>query len=361
MYAIPYPLRLSLLAALICTGLAAPRVAFGEEEKPAEPPDEYEEVEVGPVEFVFGEPGQLTIDASDGKSAFPTLLESLHFDDWKQFGLFLEEYFNAKVTIHDEVTPPEVELDYVVLGTPLVADPETDTLYEVEDPIAEFVGGPDGWIYVHGEPYCFNQRLCGDPEGMPEEGRQAAAAQRSAAIQALGLRPLPWPVFGPFRIEGTSGRTAHLYVPWFWPWSLHWHYWSKTTQVSGGYQIWLVSGSILRRPICTFLPRSGVPICYSEPFFIIRRVGKNVLYAEMRAVDYDPYWRCQWERFAAVASATNVRSVTAGRVYWGYRDFWYLRPGGILGKHFGWDPVTLESDDDISSWGAADWSIPSCW
>lgn len=356
MYAISYIRRISLLAALIYVGHASSALAASGEEPPAVP-EEGVEVEEGPVEFLFGEPGQLTIDASEGKAVLPTLIEPLEFKDWRQFGSFLEEVFNARVEHGDAERPPLVDLTYTVIGAPLYVDPETETVYQVEDPIAEFIGGPDGWIYVNGAPYCFNLRLCGE-----EAGYEPGAAGRRASLQSLsplytprpGLRLLLPPIFGPLQIAGESGVSQVLFDPGSGVLPVYWNYWSRTDQIAGGY---------MRRferviewvRVCREIGSIHTVVCLREPRVVFRAVGENELSAVMLAVNYDYYRRCFRDHHYAFAFARNVTSVTAGRVFFPFNS-----PNGIIGRHTGWDSFWRTFDDDVSHWGTGSIPAPSC-
>lgn len=355
MYARSYIRRISLLAALIYVGHASPALAADKEM----PPKNEEGVEIveGPVEFLFGEPGQLTIDASEGKAVLPTLIEPLKFKDWRQFGSFLKEVFNARVEHGDAERPPLVDLRYTVIGAPLYVDPETETVYQVDDPIAEFIGGPDGWIYVNGAPYCFNLRLCGE-----EAGYEPEAAGGRASLQSLsplytprpGLRPLLPPIFGSLQIAGESGVSEFLFDPGNVLMPVHWHYWSRTDQIAGGYMRRL-EGVLEWVRVCREMGDINTVVCVGEPRLVFRVVGENVLTATMRAVDYDYERRCFRERAYEVESAPNVTSVTAGHI------FIYLdSPNGIIGKHTGWDSYWGTFEEDVSYWGTGSNPASSC-
>lgn len=356
MFAMSHIRWISLLAALIYVGHASPALAASGEEPPEEP-EEGVEVEEGPVEFLFGEPGQLTIDASEGKAVLPTLIEPLKFEDWKQFGMFLEEVFNARVEHGDAERPPLVDLTYTVIGAPLYVDRETETVYEVEDPIAEFIGGPDGWIYVKEAPYCFNLRLCGEEAGYEPEaagGRASLQSLSSPYTPRLGLRPLLPPIFGPLQIAGKSGVSQVLFDPGAGVSPVYYHYWSRTDQIAGGYMRRLERVLEWVR-VCREMGDINTVICFDEPRLVFRVVGENELSAEMRAVEYDYYRGCRRDRGYQFAFARNVTSVTAGRFF-----FPYYPPNGIIGKHTGWDSYWGTFDQDVSYWGTGSIPARSC-
>lgn len=116
------------------------------------------EYQAEPTSIVFGEPGEVTFDASGSKAAFPAAAEPRFFSTWEDFGKAAVEELNA-VPVEDagKVT---IELRWSIIGTPFMLDPDPDVIdaVPVGDPLAAYFGGTSESIVVDGSQYCLSAR-----------------------------------------------------------------------------------------------------------------------------------------------------------------------------------------------------------
>lgn len=113
------------------------------------------------TKFVFGEPGELTVDASHGVSAFPVPTKTLVFESDAAYLEFMAGAFNAKVGYDPETGMPTLDLQVVTLGIPYASDDTGTKLIPVENnPVDTFMGGPEGYFLVGDRVVCTDRARC---------------------------------------------------------------------------------------------------------------------------------------------------------------------------------------------------------
>jgi len=125
---------------------------------PGVPFDEY--VEDGLSEFIFGAPGELTVDASHGKSAFPVPESTLAFSSDDAFIQFMVGTFNARPEWDEEAGRWIPVVETTTFGIPYTSDSSGTGLVEVMSPVYTFLGGPDGYFLIGGKAYCTDPTRC---------------------------------------------------------------------------------------------------------------------------------------------------------------------------------------------------------
>jgi hypothetical protein len=111
------------------------------------------------AEFIFGEPGHLTIDASvDGRLQITIPDEPLKFETRSDFVDFMVQNFNAEVAPDEDGKPYWYTLHQTVYGDPLYFDGAEWN--EANDPVALMVGGREGYVGIEGQLVCVNPSLC---------------------------------------------------------------------------------------------------------------------------------------------------------------------------------------------------------
>lgn len=285
--------------------------------------------------WTFGAPGELTIDAGDGQAAFPSLTAQLSFLDWEEFGAFMAQVFNAKVTYPDPKSgKPLIEVSVAVLGVPLAVDVNGGGVVEVANPISEFLGGPFGYLSIGGQAFCVNERLCG---GKGVMGEPVGALEQT------------------FSISGASVRDRYLFT---FPPAVAYDYVARTQQVEGGYKRLVVrlSGP-LSLQCFDFLGRS---VCVATGGIITIRRGRNSLSVDMMIVKGEA--GCVREVKSYSEHSSNVPAVSVHAWVFSGSGTWspLLEADGIRSFHVGWDPELGYLDSKDSFWGSGDSLQPLC-
>ncbi|WP_373043998.1 hypothetical protein [Vulgatibacter sp.] len=330
--------------------IAGPSVAVAED-------IELEEEEAA---YIFGSPGELTIDAGDGSALLLIPETTLEFNDWSEFGLFMQTHFNANVEEIAGVAVPDIELSVGIIGTPFAWDSATNAVIEVDSPIIEFLGGPTGEIKIEGETYCINTARCsgaiplGAPALQPASAAQAAVATSgTAAPPASGLALTPT-----FTIAGESNHYSAYIFSATGVFGYLRDFSSTTTQVEGGYKRWFLSVERGERRCISFLGR--ILYCGYLPRIVSARRGHNELKATVSTIKSNP--TCDHRISSRTEFDSDVPKVTAAfiSIVDDTRRDPSIDADGIRGAHYGFDPDTGLSDDALSEWGNADWSFPLC-
>ncbi len=318
------------------------------------------ELEEGEAAYIFGSPGELTIDAGDGNAVLLIPETMLEFSDWSEFGLFMQTQFNAYVMEIAGVAVPDIELSVATIGTPFAWHSASNSAIEVDSPIIEFLGGPTGEIKIEGETYCINTSRCSGaiPPGVP--GLQTASAA-PAVVATLGAAPAPVSALAAaptFTVAGESNHyPAFIYSPTGVFGYLR-HFSSTTTQIEGGYKRWVLSMEKGERRCISFMGRTLY--CGYLPKIVSGRRGHNELSATVATIKSKPL--CDHKISSRSESAPDVLKVTAAFI--AIADESRRDPSidadGIRGAHYGFDPDSGLSDDVLSQWGNADWSFPLC-
>ncbi|MDF1564409.1 MAG: hypothetical protein P1V51_15300 [Deltaproteobacteria bacterium] len=113
----------------------------------------------GETELVFGEPGQVTFDATELKTVFPAPEKPLEFDTWHDFYAFSEEHLNAAPLMR-EGSQIGIELAFEMIGQGYIPDEKTETLFAVGNPVTAFLSGKAGYIIVGGQQFCLAEDDC---------------------------------------------------------------------------------------------------------------------------------------------------------------------------------------------------------
>ena len=96
----------------------------------------------GMTEFIFGPRGELTVDASYGKSAFPVPERTLVFPTEDHFVEFMVRTFNARIETDPETGARVPMVSTTTYGIPYAADASGTGLVDVLSPVSTFLGGP---------------------------------------------------------------------------------------------------------------------------------------------------------------------------------------------------------------------------
>lgn len=136
----------------------------------------------GMTEFIFGPRGELTVDASYGKSAFPVPERTLVFPTEDHFVEFMVRTFNARIETDPETGARVPMVSTTTYGIPYAADASGTGLVDVLSPVSTFLGGPAGYYIVGGKVYCVDPDRCSIECSPP--------ASSSEVVQVQGLMSL---------------------------------------------------------------------------------------------------------------------------------------------------------------------------
>lgn len=382
-----------VLSALVAA-LVLPLGAVASEELPAS-----ELVEEGYTQVFFGEPGEVTFDASGGHAAFPVSETQLSFKDWHEYALFLQETFNAELEFDEGGGVVSLFLTVSTIGEPLALSPSLEDLIPVRDPIATMVGGISGTVEIKGEVHCVNQDRCtnarsplalGPLDASGESGGDANHEAVATVVEEMALQGSVTPTATPppFTIK------SYAYVPRppLFVGGVLRDYFASTTQGEGGYNRVVVEYGLRRvcpipigmpmgaatepsllpaaEPASVVLVPPGPSVflltysyserfCYYVPFILSAHRGRNYLFVDMT-----------WKRAKFVGGGVCKEEEVHYRPEDGYnvpavrihaRGWW--QPGdstkvydivfsnGIDTTHAGMDFDTGGSDFDTSGYG----------
>lgn len=303
-----------------------------------------EEREAEPVRFLRDVEGELTIDASDPFTAFPTPVEMLSFSSWEEYAEFLEEMFNVVRHIGPGGETVALAASWTMIGEPWALSPDMTDIVPVTDPIATFVGGISGFVEIGGEKHCVNSDRCENainPLGLgPVQSLEYSESSLNSEAEhedtpALAVAAPPFSIRA-----GITHALSYVQDWWTNPLGHVLDFTATTIQGEGGYNRWV--GHILRDPVMICGAEAGLPeyLCvYYPPMFYLAR-GRNFLSATMTSTG--PKWvsgQCSTHRVISNASGADVPRVTARQSFFvrGFPLRIGFTPTNVRGNHLGLD------------------------
>lgn len=107
-------------------------------------------------------PGELIVDASDGKVALPIPERGLRFDTEQDLYRYLIDELHALPAYDRDGRLVGARGTRIDLGEPYYGDPISKTAVAIDDPLVALIGGPEATVYIAGKPHCLDPAICGD-------------------------------------------------------------------------------------------------------------------------------------------------------------------------------------------------------
>jgi hypothetical protein len=190
-----------------------------------------------PTQFIFGSPGELTVDASNSKVLFPMPTVPREFQDWEDFANFVQQELNGEIIRDASGNASGLSLRFAMLGEPKYYHSESGQVRAILDPIVAYLFGVNGRFVVKGDCYEFipyssnpppsDDDLLASEASMGDDSLQASAAEATAG--------------DPFLISGWSffsygtDRFRRCDIPYPISWMDWLDFGGVTKQVYGGY------------------------------------------------------------------------------------------------------------------------------
>lgn len=266
----------------------------------------------GPTKFVFGEPGELTVDAGHGNAAFPVPTKTLVFEGLTDFVDFMVSTFNATSSVNAETGDVSYTLNVTTLGIPYASDPTGTKLVQVDHPVSTFLGGPEGFYVVAGKVYCTDPARC-PIECVPNSATTSVTLNSltasSVTLTALGFGDSRELMMSSNRLDATA-----LVGPL--PYNIegnaiHWPYWATNfvsypvdplgpTDAIGTYNFTIQSPPLPYKtiwcgpPVLVTLPNGTVTVTFPQPCSTAI-INPNELVLNMSYFSTDFYGACRVE------------------------------------------------------------------
>jgi|GEM_PF-3196589 len=185
-----------------------------------------------PAQVKFGMPGELVIDATDGRSMLPTVDRDLTFKSRRELFEWAIEYLNGQPVYDEQKKLVGVQGEITQYGTLTRVDERTREVQPVADPIEAILGGKTGYMSLEGENKCIDEVRCG------KEKKTELPTPPGVKLASLDFPPT-------LVSHAPGGRTAcnsaNSYCIRGESWKTNWWFYrsigAETQQKRGGYRV----------------------------------------------------------------------------------------------------------------------------
>ncbi|MFZ5892404.1 MAG: hypothetical protein ACOY0T_15195 [Myxococcota bacterium] len=131
------------------------------------------------VQFSKLNEGVLQLDATEGKVMLPVPQKARTFATQKEFVAFAKEQLGAVEVFDKEGNLTGLQGTVEQFGVPVMLDDANKSVTVIEDPIAAFLGGNDGFVTIEGKDLCLTDQCASEKGQFPKLNEE---------VQPLGSR-----------------------------------------------------------------------------------------------------------------------------------------------------------------------------